>query len=421
MRVLLLTQVLPYPPDSGAKVKTWNWIKFVADRHELTLISFVRGDQSADVRRLARYCRSIHTVPIRRGWLRDTSSLLASMARRRPFVIARDDHRDMWRLVRRISSGSRFDIIHADQLNMAQYALVVGARTVLDMHNALWVAYRRLEQTTRPGLRRWLLKREWRLLKRYEGEMCRRFDAVLAVSEEDRSALLEAVQRLNGAADPSGITVVPIGIDPAELDFRGARTDADRILSIETMLWPPNAEGVLWFAREVLPLIRQRRPEVQFDIVGAHPPRALMAVAAQADGIHVLGYVVTLQPLVDRAGVLIVPLQAGSGMRVKILTALAQGVPVVSTGLGCEGIRVRHGVELLIADTAPEFADAVLRVLADPRLAAKLAANGRHLIESTYDYRIAYRPIESVYAEIIGGGPMQTEIPSNASRTIQHV
>ena len=141
MKVLLLTQVLPFPPDSGPKVKTWNLIKWLGRRHEVILASFVRGETARELEMLRRYCRAVHVVPMRRGALRDAGFLLASLALGESFLMRRDQRAAMQALVRRLARETQFDIVHADQLNMAH---VPGARTVLDAHNALWVLYRRL-------------------------------------------------------------------------------------------------------------------------------------------------------------------------------------------------------------------------------------------------------------------------------------
>src|SRR5262245_55077555 len=166
MRVLLLTQVLPYPPDSGPKAKTWNMLKFLARQHRVTLLSFVRGDQSKEAEFVQRYCESVHTVPIKRGLLRDLWYLGISLARHQPFLMVRDARASMQHLVDRLSAQHRFDVIHADQLNTAQYALrLKDPRKVLDTHNALWLLAKRLAQKVSFGPRRWLLNREGRLLR----------------------------------------------------------------------------------------------------------------------------------------------------------------------------------------------------------------------------------------------------------------
>lgn len=395
MNILLLTQVLPYPPDSGPKVKTFHLLKYLAQRHEVTLVSFVRGDQSGEAGHLNRFCRAVHTVTVKRGAAADAAAMIRSLAIGQPWMMIRDDQAGMRQLVDRLAGEKRFDVVHADQLNMAQYALRVrGARTVLDAHNALWLLYKRLWETMPPGPQQMLLGRDWRLLKEYEGRVCRQFDVLTAVSEEDKAALVEAMGR------PREVTVIPIAVDADEFRVASRAPDSNHILHIGTMYWPPNIDGMEWFIREVYPTIRARRPDVMLDVVGARPPKRLLAMNGNGGGVHVTGYVQDPQPYLERAGVFIVPLRAGGGMRVKILEALARGLPLVTTRLGCEGIAVESGRHLLIADAPREFAEAVLHLLKDRAFAERLGRNGRRLVEDVYDYRTACRPLDELYQAV---------------------
>jgi polysaccharide biosynthesis protein PslH len=406
MKILLLTQVLPYPPDSGPKVKTWNLIKYLSRRHQVTLVSFVRGDQSADARVLEQYCKEIHTVPIERSFRIDAGYMALSFMKRQSFLMLRDDRAAMRRLIDHLADTMRFDVVHADQLNMAQYAMrVPGARRILDAHNALWLLYRRLWQTMPTGPKKWLLGRDWRLLKHYEGQVLHRFNATLAVSEEDKSALQEAAQSVENMG-PANITVIPITVDTDEFAPVQRLPKAEHILHMGTMYWPPNVDGVLWFIKEIFPILRAQRPEVIFDIVGARPPSELTDHSRPENGINVTGYVEDPLPYLQQAGAVIVPLRAGGGMRVKILNALAQGLPVVTTTIGCEGIPVRNGAHLLVADTPQDFAAAVLRLLDDRAFAEGLGQRGRQFIQSHFDYRVAYQALENVYQ----GDPVRVEV-----------
>lgn len=404
MKILLLTQVLPYPPDSGPKIKTWNVLKYLVQHHQVTLVSFVRGDQSAEVLHLQKYCHAVYTVSMKRGLIGDGLAMARSLLTGQPWMMVRDDRAAMRRLLDRLAVEVQFDIAHADQLNMAQYAArIPGAGKVLDAHNALWLLYQRLWQTMPAGPKKWLLGRDWRLLKTYEGQICRSFDAVLAVSTEDKSALHEAMGKQDESDNLSSpkITVIPIAVDTDEVAPVVRQPNADHILHIGTMYWPPNIDGILWFIREIFPLVQAQRLGVIFDVVGARPPQEIIDLGGNGSGINVTGYVPDPMPYRQQAGVTIVPLRAGGGMRVKILEALSQGLPIVSTTLGCEGIAVTHGQDILIADTPAEFAAAVLRLLSDPQFAAQLGGNGRRLAEQVYDYRQVCRPLEAVYGELL--------------------
>ena len=221
------------------------------------------------------------------------------------------------------------------------------------------------------------------------------FDAVLAVSEQDRQALSEA------AGQHLDATVIPIAIDTDEVAVVERDPAPNHILHIGTMYWPPNIDGVLWFIRQVWPLVRARKPGVQFDVVGSRPPQEIVALSGDETGINVTGYVPDPAPYFQRAALMVVPLRAGGGMRVKILNALAQGIPVVSTTLGYEGIAVTPEENILAGDTPAAFADAVVRLLDDRELAQRIARNGRRLAEEKYDYRRACAPIDDVYARAV--------------------
>jgi glycosyltransferase involved in cell wall biosynthesis len=396
MNILLLTQVLPYPPDSGPKVKTYNMLKYLTRKHRVTLASFVREDQSEDVRVLEGLCAGgVHTVPMKRGKVRDAWHMLRSLLTGQSFLMTRDGRAAMRHLVDRLAGEQRFDVAHADQLNMAQYAACVpGVAKLLDAHNALWLLYKRLWGTMNAGPQKWLLSRDWRLLRKYEGRICREFDAVLAVSEEDKVALLEAAGR------PVDVKVIPIAVDTDEVAVID-RPSPTHVLNVGTMYWPPNIDGVLWFIHEVWPIVRERNPEIQFDVVGSRPPREIVALGGEKNGINVTGYVPDPTPYFQRAALMVVPLRAGGGMRVKILNALAQGIPIVSTMIGYEGIAVTPGENILVGDTPEEFADAVVQLLDDRELAQRIARNGRRLAEEKYDYRRACLPLDDVYARAV--------------------
>jgi len=199
---------------------------------------------------------------------------------------------------------------------------------------------------------------------------------------------------------------VPISVDPDEIALVGYRDDGPpSIVHVGTMFWPPNVHGVLWFAREVLPLVHRQVPEARFVVVGKNPTAEVLALAEDPH-VDVTGYVrdAELTAHLERASAFAVPLHAGGGMRVKILDAWLWGLPVVSTSIGAEGIDVLNGENVLIADGAPAFAEATVRALTDRALNARLRANGRAWVESHYAYPVVYRKVDQVYDRLLGMG-----------------
>jgi glycosyltransferase involved in cell wall biosynthesis len=398
MRVLLLTQVLPYPPDSGPKVKTYYVLKYLAQQHQVTLVSFVRDEDKPEyIRHLETLCERVITVPITRSKPTDLRFLGKSLVSGEPWMMLRDERPEMRRVLADLAAGEPFDVVHADQLNMGQYALPFeGSRKVLDLHNALWMLYRRMAETTPlTDPMKYILMRDWSLLKRYEGEMCRQFDAVTAVTEEDRQLLIEAGARRD-------IRVIPIAIDTDEQAVIQRRPSGPHIIHIGTMYWPPNIVALTWFLEEIYPLIKAQVPDVRCTLIGSRPPESLIQRSQTDRTLTVTGYVEDPTPFIEDSSMMIVPLLAGGGMRVKILNALSQGIPMVSTAIGCEGIHVEHGKDILIADTPENFAVQCVRLLTDWDLNARLSATGRQTAEQYYDYRQACRPLDEVYQMAVG-------------------
>ncbi|MAS36807.1 MAG: glycosyl transferase family 1 [Anaerolineaceae bacterium] len=397
MRVLLLTQVLPYPPDSGPKVKTYYVLKYLAQHHQVTLVSFVRdSDQPAYIRHLETLCERVVTVPITRSKTRDLRFLGESLLNGQPWMMLRDERPEMRQALADLAAGEPFDIVHADQLNMGQYALPFeNSRKVLDLHNALWMLYKRTAETSAlTDPMKYILTRDWPLLKRYEGDLCRQFDAVTAVTDEDCQLLVEA-----GARDD--ITVIPIAIDTDEQAQVNRRPSGPHITHIGTMYWPPNIQGITWFLENVYPLIKEQVPDVRCTLIGSRPPESIVQRSHTDRTLTVTGYVEDPQPFMEDSSMMIVPLLAGGGMRVKILNALAQGIPMVSTTIGSEGIKVSHEKDILIADEPAEFAQQCVRLLTDYELNTRLTQAGRQTAEQYYDYRQACRPLGEIYRKLV--------------------
>jgi glycosyltransferase involved in cell wall biosynthesis len=169
------------------------------------------------------------------------------------------------------------------------------------------------------------------------------------------------------------------------------------------MFWPPNIEGVLWFAREVLPRVHAQIPDARFVVVGKNPPKEVQALADDPR-VDVTGYVVDVQPYLEATDVFVVPLHAGSGMRVKILDAWLWGLPVVTTPIGAEGIEVAEGDNILLAEGPDAFAQATVRLLTDTALNCKLRIQGRAWVERHYGWQEVYKKVDGVYERLLNGG-----------------
>lgn len=406
MQILFLSQLLPYPHDAGAKVRSYYTLRWLAQKHAVTLVAFTRDDDPPGaVEHLQQFCHAVYTVPLTRSPWRDVLSLLGSLINGQSFLIYRDRSPAMDALLRGLLSSHAFDAIHADQLWMAQYALRCAAnmptfsrsnlqRLVLDEHNACFQIFDRLAHKEENLLKRWLWRREGKLLKQYEAATCSGFDRVVTVTSEDRMLLEGLTRQENG--NPAHFTTIPICVDTRDIAPVKPVGDGQNVLHLGTMFWPPNVEGVLWFGRHVWPRVVSSNPGASLSVVGKNPSRQVHALSTSSS-IEVTGYVTDPQPWLERAGVFIVPLISGGGMRVKIVDAWRWGLPIVSTTVGAEGISYKDGENIIIADSAENFAAAIGRFLHDPELAQRLRVNGRRWVEQHYDWRVVYPAWDEVY------------------------
>ncbi len=406
MHILFLTQILPYPPSSGPKVKTWHVLRFLAEcGHKITLVSFVRPEEMPYIEDVKKVCAGVYPVPIRRSRVLDVYYLLRSQFTGRPFLVERDDLAEMRSLVRQIVSSEPVDVIHADQLTMTQFAfpLPVPHETkpalVFDAHNAVWMTTARMKQNA-PFYVKLPLELETNRIKKYEGMIVNDFDATLAVAEPDRLLLLDALHQYNPNKN-TPISVIPIAVDTSKIQPVPRAKNSLNILTMGTLYYPPNADGIRWFIQNVFPLIRQELTAVKLTIIGKNPPKDFLKLAAdETSGIVTTGFVPELDPDFAEAAVTVVPVRAGGGMRVRILEAFARAAPVVTTTVGLEGIDARPGEDVLIADSPEDFARAVISLFQDPVLQQKLSDNGRQLVEKKYDWQVILGELDQVYQRL---------------------
>ena len=399
-RLLFLTPDLPYPPHQGAALRTYNLLKNLAPRHEVSLLSFADGPDAAKrVDALAKYCAGVTTVspPRRSGAQRMLSVLfspLPDMALRLPSV-------EFANQLRMLLTSERFDAVQVEAIEMAQYGLAIAkstpgpaSRVVFDDINAEYLLQRRAFEADFKQPRRWLGALysliQWRKLQRYEAQVCRHMDDVVVVSQADREALRRLVPELQ-------CTVVPNGVDTDYFQPTDPRIESDlELVFTGKMDFRPNVDAVLWFAEDILPLIHEHLPGTSLTVVGRDPHRRLAAVR-NLPQVTVTGYVDDVRPYIARASVFVVPLKVGGGTRLKLLQAMSMAKAIVSTSLGCEGIDVEHGRHLIVADDPAGFASAVIELMEDPGKRRELGLAARSEACSQHDWKQITPLLEKVY------------------------
>jgi polysaccharide biosynthesis protein PslH len=381
MRLLFLTETIPFPLDSGGRIKTFNTLRMLAHEHQVHCHALVRDEARLRYKsHLAVHCTQVtlHYAP--RSTIGEIRSAATGFARGLPFVIARQFHQTVMDRIVEDARTRRFDAVYCDHLSMFEYARRLALPIMMDAHNVEFEIVRRHAITIGARPLRLVYEREWRSLRRYEMRAYPRCRLIFSVSDVDA----ESIRRLGGAAN--AVVALPISVDAATISVLDLPA-APEMLFVGGLRWPPNADAVTYFVDAILPRIRRVLPQARVTVVGEVP--ALLAARLNGrEGVRLAGYVDDVAPMFAASRVMVVPLRSGSGMRVKILDAFARSLPVVTTSVGAEGLDGRAGEEWLAGDTPEAFAEEVVRVLQDAQLAERLRSAGRNLVRRRYEVSV---------------------------------
>jgi glycosyltransferase involved in cell wall biosynthesis len=388
MRILFLTSETPYPADDGGRIKTLSILEYLRPHHELTVFCFRRQELSEAEARWIEEFGQVTTTPLRLP--RSPLNLVRSYLSGLPLSIWRNRSATMRTAVEDALSASVFDCVFIDHWLMAQYLPKnFAGLKLLHEHNAEYVMWQRQTELERNPMRRAVVSLEAGRVRRYEAGILTQFDITFAVSKADREALIAL------GAEPSRTLLLPNLPDPGLLarDALEFMNVGPVILYFGTLSWQPNIEGLEYFIRSVLPLIRRAVPEARLLISGKGAPARLVRLA-ESEGVAYLGPAADSEVLYQQARVFIETTRSGGGTKIKLLNALARGLPVVATPEALGGLEVSPGDHLLAGGDAAELADAVVRLLNDADLCHRLSESGRTLIRTRYTADKAYSALD---------------------------
>jgi sugar transferase (PEP-CTERM/EpsH1 system associated) len=395
MRILLLTHRLPYPPNKGDKIRSFNLLEYLAKRHEVFLACPVdEPEDMAFVAELERRCAGVLAVRIdgRSKVLAGLQALFTGTA-----ISVRHFHAAaLQRRIDEFLDTQDVDAVFCFSSPMAEYVFrsrhahgklrrALRLIDLIDVDSFKWQQYR----DRSPVPQRWVYAYEaWRLGD-YERHIAAEFDRLFLVSEQERAYM------------PSGARVDHLqalsnGVDLEYFAPRGApRAGPLSVVFTGVMDYWPNVQGVQWFADAVLPRIRAELPDTRFVIVGSKPTEAVRRLA-ERPGIEVTGFVQDVRDYVANAAACVVPLKIARGLQNKVLEAMAMGKAVVCTSQSLEGIRANHGADLLVADDEAGFAAQVVDLLQSPQRAEEIGRNARRCVERNYSWEANLRPLDSL-------------------------
>lgn len=399
MKVLFLSQIVPYPSHGGVLQRGFNILRELGRTCEVHLVAFLHPDelptpesQAEAKTALSAHCARVEFHPLwaKASRLHKVAALATGIASRQPFSVVAHRSASFNRAVRNALDGGTCDVVHVDTIALSAFVPDhMPLPSVLTHHNIeSKLMERRADRESSP-MARMALRRESSKLRRYEARMAPRFDVNVTMSPVDEAILRDL-------APTAATAVVPNGVD---IDYFNPAPDPESPVMIYTggMNMFANRDAVLHFRNDIWPLIAARVPDARFVAVGQDPPPELRAWAASDQRIEVTGKVPDIRPHVARAAVYVVPLRVGGGTRLKVLDAMASGKAIVSTSIGCEGIEAEDGRDLLMADTPRAFAETVVSLLQDSGRRQELGRNARALVEARYTWAAIGKRLADAY------------------------
>lgn len=373
MKILVIAPFIPWPLTHGGRIRLFHLLRELARRHEVTLVALAEESGVAESP-LQAICHRIITVPHRSNFV---ASFWRFIVGPNPYNVERFVSSQLLETVRALVAAERYDLAHLEMTLIWPAAAACGnLPVVLGTQNVESRILGQLERVCRNPLKRLLYRLETVKMRRFEEMAWRSSQLCLTVSEAERDEVIAS-----GVASDRVVTI-PNGVDLERFAFHPG-TGGKRLLFLCGLDYHPNMDAARWLLDEIWPLIRRKDPEARLLLAGRKTDQLVLPAAA---GISCLGDPEDVPACFAQADALLVPLRVGAGTRLKVLEAMAAGLPVVSTARGCEGTLARDGEHLLQAETPEDFASACQRLLADPGMAATMARAARRMVEENYSW-----------------------------------
>ena len=404
LRIAVLDEELPYPLTSGKRIRTFNLLARLAERHRITILCH-RNAEPGEAEVAIKVLQNLgidtvmvpRVVPRKEGagfYARLAGNLLSPL----PFSVTTHTSPELVSAVAEFAAQNRVDVWHCEWTPYAQVLRrALGKRLkrvpwVVMAHNVESLIWKRYTETEDNSVKRWYARRQWLKFEKFERWAFAHALWTVAVSEEDATLIRN---NLNGTEQTE---VVDNGVD---VEFFRPQRDVERdpfkVVFLGSLDWRPNQDGVRLMIDQIFPKVRAAESRASLTIVGRNPPDWLRDAATQNPGIQLFGTVADVRPFLATCGMTVVPLRVGGGSRLKILESLAMGTPVVSTQVGAEGLRLEAGRHLTVTDDETGLADAILETMQNPDVAIDRADEGQRFITQEYEWGPLSEKLEEVW------------------------
>ena len=402
MNILWLSHFVPYPPKGGCFQRSYNLIKELSRNNDVYLIALKHKDSTHpdfDINvakyELEKFCKRIIIVDITSA---TSGMFLYAMALKCLFTynslsVNMFKSNKIRTAIKKLMGEIDFQLIHFDTISMAEYIADIGnVPKVLNHHGVESFMIKRRAMNEASIINKVYLMIEGYKLEKYEKRYCDKFDMNLAVSELDKDLL----KNITGVEN---IEVIENGVDINYFSPSSSNLKNNNIIFAGRLDQYSNRKSIYYFCTKVWPLIKNKFPDMRLTIIGNNPSSKLVEIAGNDSNIQLLGYVDDVRPYFSKALISVCPIIDGGGTRIKILDALAMGMPIISTSIGCEGIDVTPGDDVLIADTPEEFVEKVEKIVSDVGIRKRMCVNARKTAENKYSWNAIGIKLDRLYSK----------------------
>jgi glycosyltransferase involved in cell wall biosynthesis len=381
-KILFLTPTLPYPPVSGGVIKSNKVVHFLSERYELTVACLLKNEDTQHRAAFQTTVQLSNFISEELNVPRTAKNLVLSNLQGIPLNLFRNKSAAFKQKVNAVIH--QYDVVFCDHYVMFQYIPEnFKGKIVLHEHNCEYLIWKRYAGIEKSLPKKLALLNQASRIKKYERQICRKADVILAAPND-----IEELVKI-GADKQKFLETYHLGDDSLlEQENLQFQPDNYTLLYIGTLSWEANIDGLLWFYKDIFPLLKKKNPAIKLRIIGRHPDERLIRIAENDKDIILEGFVEELEPYFRDSNVFITPLRFGSGIKVKVVNSLYMGIPCVTTSIGAEGLKTEDGEHMFIKDSPQEFADAINLLLTNKTIWDKISNNAKALARKyyTWDY-----------------------------------
>jgi glycosyltransferase involved in cell wall biosynthesis len=395
MKILMLTPYLPYPLLSGGQIRTYNLLKKLANKHEVTLFALIKDDSEKQyIAELEKYCTKVKVFKRSQKPFTFTNIFRTAISSF-PFLVIRNHVKETINAVEEELAKEDYDLIHAETFYMMPHIPQTNIPTILVEQTIEYLGYESFADKIHLPILKQLLNMDIKKIIRWEKHYWNSCDKLIVMSEDDKNFIADQI------GQKEKIEVVSNGVDTNWFKEKDKNLPADpTLLSVGTFNWLPNVEAVEFLVHKVWPMVKKAMPNAKLWIVGNSPTKEVFAYQQKDASITVTGGIPDIRDAFNGAHILMAPVFSGKGTRYKILEAMASHTPIIATDIAVEGLGVENKKHVLTSNSGEGMAQLAIELLKDQQLQKKLATNGFKFVEDNYDWQQISVKLDNIYKEI---------------------